>query len=544
MPNNSFSSTQSPPCIPDYLLLDEIGRGGMGIVYRARDLRLERYVAIKILNTGREAAAERFRAEAKITGQLQHPGIPAVHELGELPDGRPFLAMKLVEGRTLAELLKEQFPSPDRQVGGQINPANRGRLITIFEQICHAVGYAHAHRVIHRDLKPSNVMVGSHGEVQVMDWGLAKVLDPSRDREGAEDRGDPEATLEFVTTVDTPERGNWATKTGSVLGTPAYMPPEQAAGQIRQLDTRSDVFGLGAILCQILTGHAPYEGKDDNDRLVKAVRGDLSAAFAYLESCGAEPDLVALCKRCLAFNQEDRPADGNAVAQEVARIRQAAEERARRAELERAEAEARAVEQAKRRRVVQWAGGLIAAVLLLGLGLSLWQMQRAIEAEKQAVANERKAEAERDAKAQALQAAEKAARDLWAGLDVMTAEIAGESLATQKAISAEQKKFLDTMLPLYRELAQKRGNDVETRKQVAAAAYRVGMIQYRLGRLEEGVVAFYQARDAYATLAAEFPGNPEFRADLAKSHTNLGNLLSVTGRLAEAEQAYRNALAI
>lgn len=161
-------TTQSLPDIPGYTLFDELGRGGMGVVYRARELRLERDVAVKVLagrSAGSNAAAARFIAEAKITGQLQHPGIPAVHELGTLADGRPFLAMKLVKGRTLQALLEE---TPPRNADGAKNEGV-GRFLAVFEQIAHAVGYTHAHGVIHRDLKPANVMVGAFGEVQVMD---------------------------------------------------------------------------------------------------------------------------------------------------------------------------------------------------------------------------------------------------------------------------------------------------------------------------------------------------------------------------------------
>src|SRR5262245_54384417 len=154
---------------PGYELIDEIGRGGMGVVYRARDVALDRHVAVKLLSdyypVG-STTAQRFLTEARITGQLQHPGIPAVHQVGTLPDGRPFLAMKLINGDTLERLLTAR-PDPS---------ADRGRYVAIFEQVCQAVGYAHSHRVIHRDIKPSNVMVGAFGEVQVMDWGLAKVL--------------------------------------------------------------------------------------------------------------------------------------------------------------------------------------------------------------------------------------------------------------------------------------------------------------------------------------------------------------------------------
>src|SRR5262249_39695117 len=137
-----------------YALLDEVGRGGMGVVYRARDEALARDVAVKLLSDRYPAEslpAQRFLNEARITGQLQHPGIPAVHQVGTLADGRPFLAMKLIKGNTLEAILKQR-PDPS---------ADRGRLLAIFEAVCQAVSYAHAHRVIHRDLKPANVMVGA-----------------------------------------------------------------------------------------------------------------------------------------------------------------------------------------------------------------------------------------------------------------------------------------------------------------------------------------------------------------------------------------------
>src|SRR6516165_178421 len=150
------------PSLPGYRITAEIARGGMGRVYAGHDLTLDREVAIKTLLGG--ADAERFVTEAKITARLPHPGIPPVHALGTLADGTPYLAMKLIRGHTLAELL-EQRPSPLHELP---------RFVQIFEQIAQAVGFAHAQGIIHRDLKPANVMVGMFGEVQVMDWGLAK----------------------------------------------------------------------------------------------------------------------------------------------------------------------------------------------------------------------------------------------------------------------------------------------------------------------------------------------------------------------------------
>src|SRR5262249_48333122 len=143
----------------------------------------------------------------QVTAQLQHPGVPPVHQVGALPDGRPFLVMKLIKGRTLADLLA------DKQ-------SERGRLLAAFEQVCQAVAYAHAHKVIHRDLKPSNVMVGSFGEVQVMDWGLAKVLSEASSSEPT--AGDATATAD-ASAIDSDRSVGDGTRTGSVLGTPAYM---------------------------------------------------------------------------------------------------------------------------------------------------------------------------------------------------------------------------------------------------------------------------------------------------------------------------------
>ena len=203
------------------------------------------------------------------------------------------------------------------------------------------------------------------------------------------------------------------TEAGSLVGTPAYIPPEQAVGQIEQVDERADVFGLGAILAVILTGKPPYVGESFESVRVQAVRGKLEDCFARLDACGAEPEWVALCKNCLAFEPADRPADAGAVAQAVAGLRAAADERARRAELERVQAEAdaraadaRAAEQRQRRRMLLAASGIIALVLLAGLSVSLWQMRRAMQAEAEANTNEQKAKQSQQDTANALKVVE------------------------------------------------------------------------------------------------------------------------------------------
>jgi tetratricopeptide (TPR) repeat protein len=345
----------------------------MGVIYRATDTVLDREVAVKVLHdkyAPDSGAAHRFAGEAHIAAQLQHPGIPPVHDLGALANGQPFLAMKLIKGGTLDVMLAAR-PNPDH---------DRGRFVAIFERVCQALAYAHAHGVIHRDLKPANIMVGAFGEVQVMDWGLAKILG-SRERERPED--DPQATTGGTEVVSLRDSDGSFTQAGSVLGTPAYMPPEQAVGAIGKVDERSDVFGLGAILAVILTGNPPFAAASTDTTRVKAAQGDVADCFARLEACGAEPELVALCKQCLSPRPVERPADAGQVAAAVANLRQAAEERARRAELDRvrtegemAAAELRAAERRKRRRV-QRALSLALGLLLLGaVGFGWWQAEQ------------------------------------------------------------------------------------------------------------------------------------------------------------------------
>jgi serine/threonine-protein kinase len=362
----------APPVLPAragrYVIEGEIARGGMGAVLRARDPDLHRPLAVKVLlaqHGGRGDLERRFLEEAQVTGQLQHPGVPPVHEVGRLEDGRPFFAMKLIKGRTLAELLKER-----RQPAEDLP-----RFLAVFEQVCQAVAYAHSKGVIHRDLKPANVMVGAFGEVQVMDWGLAKVLGGGPPAEA------PEAEASAIATVRTGAEG-LSSQAGAVLGTPAYMAPEQARGEVERLDARCDVFGLGAILCVLLTGAPPYRGGGP-EAWRRAQQGDLTDAFARLEASGADAELVGLARACLAAEPEDRPRDAGAVAQAVAAYQAGVQRRLRQAELEAARATARA--QAERR--ARWLlAGLAAALLVLGLaagGGGLWWAWQRAERDRQ-----------------------------------------------------------------------------------------------------------------------------------------------------------------
>lgn len=326
----------SPAGFSRYELGDEIGRGGMGVVYRATDHQLVRSIAIKVMLpefAAIQEASRRFEFEARTCGNLQHPGVPPVYDSGYLPDGRHFFAMRLVEGTTLAEILK------DRSEGQDDLP----HLLNVFSQVCQTVAYAHELGVIHRDLKPHNVMVGRFGEVQVMDWGLAKWINnsspfdsPTHTAIGFKLKVSPTVT-QPSTPPDSSSHPSF-TLAGSLMGTPAYLSPEQAQGKWEIVGPRSDVFSLGAILCQLLTGKPPYYGDDVR---AAAMAGHTEEACRRLTNSGRDANLVELATSCLEFQAENRPAGAAEVAQAVSEHLDSLPARLREVEIEKAASEVR-----------------------------------------------------------------------------------------------------------------------------------------------------------------------------------------------------------
>jgi eukaryotic-like serine/threonine-protein kinase len=292
-----------------YRVVREIGRGGMGIVYEAWDVFLERPVAIKSLQVCGDQPAQlrRFLREAKIASRLNHPGIMAVHEFGMTDDGRAYMVMRLLRGQTLRQILDARRAPADDQP----------RLLAAFLQACQAVAAAHDAGVIHRDLKPSNVMVGEYSLVTVMDWGLAKVL--------AEQESTDQAALRVLheSPGDAPH-----TVCGTLFGTPGYLAPEQARGETEAIDRRSDVFALGCILCEILTGSPPFRGEGPADAWRRAATGDISEVLARLQLSGGPEPVVRLARRCLAADRAARPADAGAVVDELVAYLESGQRRA------------------------------------------------------------------------------------------------------------------------------------------------------------------------------------------------------------------------
>lgn len=253
----------------------EIGRGGIGRVFRVHDRHLGREVAMKeLLGAGAEAARRRFVREAQVTARLEHPGVVPVYEMGVQPDGALYYTMQEVRGRTLTDAVAD---APDQ--------AARIALVPHLIGLCHAIAYAHSRGVLHRDLKPDNVMLGAFGETVVLDWGLAHV--DLIDAGGPMQPGAPGETV-----------------AGAPLGTPAFMSPEQARGDVAAVDARTDVFCLGAVLYFILTGRAPYAGDDVRDVLEAAARARRPAAGSLAPAAPAE--LLAVCERAMARRPADR----------------------------------------------------------------------------------------------------------------------------------------------------------------------------------------------------------------------------------------------
>jgi serine/threonine protein kinase len=545
---------QTTSC-PRYRILDLIGRGGMGSIYRAWDSILDRPVAIKMVleNHLTPELLQRFHHEAYVIAQLQHPSIPPIYDIGTMeepprdpstglpvdeptyvngrtPDRaasqasqrRPYLAMKLVQGETLEKLLLEH---------------GRGSSLwlPVFESICQAVGYAHEAGFVHRDLKPANVMVGSFGEVQVMDWGLSKRLPDAIRCPGVSNRVGPSnptppGTWKSLLADDCrpgePVGSANSTEIGTILGTPSYMSPEQARGEIGSVDRRSDVFALGVILFEMLTGEELQKG-DSREVIVGRASGDFAASIERLDKCGEDPTVIALAKRCLEMDPDRRPANAEEVAQAVARLRSEAETRAKNLELKQVEASLREVELRKRRRVLAVSFVVVVAVLVAGITVSTVMAWKARVAEANAKASAAAEQAANNLTQKQMSAIQNS-NDLLLGVfedldirEVREGRMPVETLLADRLAAAG--KALDAEAVL-------------SRVMLASLQHRLGVTLLHLGRARDASELLERAgRLRTAELGEDSPESID-------SRNKYGEAIAADGRVADAVAVFNTIL--
>ena len=309
-----------------------LASGGMGTIYEAFDEQLHREIAIKVVKfrSKNYANSIRFKREARITSQLQHPGIAPVHEMGQTTGGQHYIVMKLVGGETMRSIMNRVSKSRDNSIT---------QLLDIFLQICKTIGYAHANGIVHRDIKPENIMVGSFGEVQVLDWGIAKSLDF--------ETVDTESEL-----IGLPIASNTTTRSSSVIGTPSYMSPEQATGQ--PIDHTTDLYALGMILAEILVGHYPKAELNGSKEIGEYVMTAHECTLDQLSKCERPKQLVDLAAKCISPNPSGRPSTAFELQQTISHYFTDQSQQLRKMELDQERADAKLSVERKRRRQVSF----------------------------------------------------------------------------------------------------------------------------------------------------------------------------------------------
>jgi serine/threonine protein kinase/tetratricopeptide (TPR) repeat protein len=526
--------------IGPYKLLQEIGEGGMGTVYMAQQTEpVKRQVALKVIKPGMDSrqVVARFEAERQALALMDHPNIAHVFDGGATATGRPYFVMELVRGVPITNFCDEN------------RLAVRERL-ELFISVCHAVQHAHQKGVIHRDLKPSNVLVTWHDDkavVKVIDFGIAK------------------ATGQQLT--DKTLFTNFA----QMIGTPLYMSPEQAQLSGLDVDTRSDVYSLGVLLYELLTGTTPFDRERLRtvgfDEIRRMIREEEPARPSTRLSTQGQAASTA------SANRKSDPARLSRLLRgELDWIVMKALEKDRNRRYESASVFAADVQRYLHNDAVlacppsvgyrlgkflrRYKGPVLAAsviVIVLAAGIvgttagllgALAQSDLKETARLQAL---REKDAKEDALRDAVAAAEeetRARRQTQRALNMMTDEMMEDHLGRQPQMTERQRQFLENVLAEHEVFAAARADDAEGKKSRAEGFFRVGRIRLRLGEHEEGMAAFRDAAALWKQLAGDFPDQPEYRYNEARSYHNLGILRRDTGRHKEAESAFDDALTI
>lgn len=312
-----WSDSTSAPSEQRFRILHAHRQGGLGEVLLAHDRQLDRDVAIKQIRSNYRSnteAQQRFVQEAKVTGRLEHPGVVPVYAMGNWPDGGHYYAMRFIEGDTMKDVIEAYHQSETESESGQLQLRE---LLSRFVDVCNTIEYAHSRNVLHRDIKPSNIMVGPYAETLVVDWGLAKLLDESNETSMTEDLANALRANASQARTKTRGDGSTPTRVGGTIGTPQYMSPEQAAGKIDEMSTKTDVYLLGATLYQILTGKPPHH-EDSVSRLLKRIRSGILVPPRQA-SHSVDPALESICLTAMATQPGERYSSAIAIAEDVNR---------------------------------------------------------------------------------------------------------------------------------------------------------------------------------------------------------------------------------
>jgi serine/threonine protein kinase len=485
----------TPPIVPGYQILDVLGRGGMGVVYRARQVRTDRVVALKVPGYLDLETRVRFTTEAQAAARISHPHIVQVYEVGE-HQGQPFLALEYVSGGTLAETL----------AGAPLAPRVAADLA---QTLAGAVGAAHAHGIVHRDLKPANILLES---TQSSVHGPRSYANRLGGRDGT--LGTPKVTdFGLARRIDT-DTGQ--TQSGAILGTPDYMSPEQAEGRNKEVGPPADVYALGAILYEMLTGRPPFRGTGMLDTLDQ-VRVLDPVPPRRLQP-GVPRDLETICLKCLQKDPARRYAEAGELADDLRRFLDGAPVRAR--PVSRLE---RWVKRARRNPLVTSLAAGLCLVLIAAAGYGVVYHLRL--------------QAQRDRARYHFQMSVRSVEGLLT-------EVAEEDLALEPRAELKRKALLEKALAFYEELLRVEPDDPGLAWLAARGARRVADILRLLGRYPEALAAYDRALDRLAPLEAHPPEGTNPTREVADCLNFIGEVHRLTGDAGAAESAYRRAVAI